>query len=81
MRCSLYKIAQVQRSGLQGFAMNLQSAYRRSLHFLGPERSQRGVKILIVQNYLEQRAVDMQTAVATDKAQFPDRFMKKLAGQ
>ena len=32
-----------------------------------------------MQNYIEQRAVDLQAAVAVDEAQFPlKRFMKKL---
>ena len=32
------------------------------------QRDQRGVDILIVQNYVEQRAVDLQSAVVMDEA-------------
>jgi hypothetical protein len=36
-----------------------------------------GVEILIVQNYIEQRAVDLQTAVVVNETQFPEAVHEK----
>ena len=56
---------------------DLRSPRLKFLNFLGLVRSQRSVEILIMKNYIEQRAVDLQAAIVVNKTQLPEPVHEK----